>query len=116
MAVPTKHLEELYKQTLVIGTILLALQPRPMVREPSSPRPLRTDTLLTIPLPACSPGGTGWGRAGGGGAHLGEQDAQQEARHDGIVVHEPDEHGVGAAPHVDDVLHAEPLLGEEEPG
>ena len=51
----------------------------------------------------------------GGPAHLGEQDAQQEARHDGVVVHEPDDHGVGAASHVDDILHAE-ALHREEPG
>ena len=47
----------------------------------------------------------------GGPAHLGEQDAQQDARHDGVVVREPDEHCVCAAPHVDDVLHAEALRG-----
>ena len=47
----------------------------------------------------------------GGPAHLGEQDSQEEARHDGVVVREPDEHGAGAAPHVDDVMHAQALQG-----
>lgn len=94
-----------------------------MVQERSSPHPvvpfllsvttkpcfLRTDTLPATLLPAPLPG------LEGGPAHLGEQDAQQEARHDGVVVHEPDDHGVGAASHVDDILHAE-ALHREEPG
>lgn len=41
--------------------------------------------------------------------HLRKQDAQQETCHDGVVVHEPYQHGVGAAPHMNDVLGTQAL-------
>lgn len=83
---------------------------RPLPSAPSPPRGAQAP-FPEPPSPA-SPPVTTHSSLSPGPTHLGEQDAQQEARHDGVVVHEPDEHGVGAAPHIDDVLHAEALYRE----